>query len=342
MNATSTKARGNPVDARALNKLVLLEAELMQLDASLRNFDRLRDSMTAAGDDPNLAYNQIVSRRSKVLAERKRQSPGSPNRHAPMIRPRANMGETLLDTAVAPATYEPTGRRGVFGFAGLVQMGPPYELEDVVPQELLGGINTNWTAGGFVAFNGEIMTTEPTLEDYLVEHFALHSWCYVVPFPAPVIDSVLTYEVHVNASANLQFDEIPIQEGIPNLPIGFWIFAAVGQAEQWAGPSQTIAVDSIAGWPLIADLQHNGSVQSFVGNELIVKRSFDVGPGQTPAIALAVGAAVALPPVDGLGLYIDDYSGIGAGRSVPSAGTGDGVVTFRYDPKMPSVVSTEP
>ena len=29
MNATSTKARGNPVDAKALNKLVLLEAELV-------------------------------------------------------------------------------------------------------------------------------------------------------------------------------------------------------------------------------------------------------------------------------------------------------------------------
>ena len=102
-------------------------------------------------------------------------------------------------------------------------------------------------------------------------------------------------------------------------------FASVGEAPS-ASPTSHIDVNIPAGWLLIADLAdpsdfYNGSY-GFKSGSLSVERTFEVGAGRTPAVAIVVGFVVRLTAGE-LRLNFERDSGIGFDG---------GQVCFRYTP----------
>jgi hypothetical protein len=74
-------------------------------------------------------------------------------------------------------------------------------------------------------------------------------------------------------------------------------FVSVGEEANFV-PGTQVIVDEDAGWPLIADLSLSASPPNgfynghygFLDGSILVERLFNVEGGQTPAVAITVGA----------------------------------------------------
>jgi len=321
------------VNAEAMDELVLLEVELMHQEAKLRNFGRLRDSLTASGGDATEMYRRIELRRGEVVKELRRRTPAPVSPDASKMPSHASPHGSLLNSSVTPPTLGPDISGLHFGYSGIVQMGRASEGATIVPDTITGSIRTyNLYDDGRIAFDGDIHADLATTAK---EHFTTHSWTNLIPFPAPVVASTFTYRLKVNVSANVKVELPVLQIPLSWLPTTFWTWVAVGHTENFVG--QEVAVNSFAGWPLVADLEQTSYFVNFIGTDLILQRSFVVKAGQTPAVALARGVAVALQSA--ARVWIDPASEIAAGINVPPNGYIEyGAVTFRYDPIPPLIM----
>jgi hypothetical protein len=315
------------VNEVGLKELKLLQARMMACDGQLRNFTPLRDRLVASGQDANVTYRQIESRRDAALAELKKLMP--PAAHVPpTVRP-LRPGTSVLSLPVSPAIFRPP----IFGlgFSGFVQMGRPYEGIDVIPQgkyPALGSIYSvaldENTSG--ITFDGDLSVGPAAISasQYTPEldYFWIHNWNYLVPFPAPPLLSTFTYSFEVGAYADIH---------LLGGPVTLMSFVSIGESANFTG--QDVPVTTDAGWPLNADLTqpgplYNGSYGSVEG-QVTVTRSFTVAGGQTPAVAIVVGAISCQAMQTEVRL---DFPSLGDSYITPMSSSGPGRINFNYAP----------
>jgi hypothetical protein len=280
------------IDTAGLRERIPLEAELVARNSELRNFSVIRDRLVAFGKDANAAYREILARRDTVAA--KLRALRTPTSASPLVvaSPRPNL--PLFDAPIAPAKFRPPIVGGIpFGYSGVVQAGPLSNGINVVPGGDTSGeiITSSIGSPTYVLFNGSLKagpTELPPGEQYdpTIRYFWLRNWQVLVPFPAPSTLAQLTDRFSVGA----EFDVF--SDGVGTV----MSFVSVGETANLTG---NVAITTDAGWPLIADLSqpaeyYNGSYGALLG-QTMVQRTFVVGSGHVPAVAIAVGAVVGLP-----------------------------------------------
>lgn len=313
-----TSGRASKVDIAGLKDRKLLEAQLLTADAQLRNFGRLRERLSASGQDPTALYRALQTRRDQLAS--------AAGRHAVARSPRGK-------GTFSPRLRFGGGVGGVFGrpgTSGFVQVGPDEEGINLLPQgqyPTTGEIDTvPGSYPGNVTFEGVLSVgpQEFTQLDPTINYFWLHTWHYLVPFPPPEGLSLFTYSFEAGALFSI-FNEAP--DGI------VMAFVSLGEtANLQSGEPVVVNVD--AGWPLVADLTqpgpwYNGSYGDIYGQGITVQRSFQVGAYEVPGVAIVVGAVVGLSMASQLRLTFDDWSGIGIGS--PGHGT---QIAYSYQPQL--------
>lgn len=323
-----------PISVKGLKELKLLEAELLARDAQLRNFTPLRDRLVASGKDANAAYRTIQSRRNDLATQVAKLTPAPvclPTTATGPLRP----GTSLLSLAIAPSRLI-TGLGPWFGSSGSVQIGRAQEGINVIPHGKIatsGAISTTGrfpdgaiTFGGFpnVSFESDTQAFDPN-DAYVW----LHNWNYLFFFPPPTQLSTLTYTFEVEAFAE------PFRNAGS---VTLMSFASIGETANFVGVD--IPVTTGVGFPLNVDLtqpfSQNGSLWNglfgTVQGKSIVQRSFDVGAGHTPAVALAVGVATVQDEFSAVNLSFPSSSFISFISPSSTRNQAPGVVDFHYQP----------
>ena len=314
-----TSSRGSKVDLAGLKDRKLLEAQLRAVDAQLRNFGRLRERLSASGQDPTALYRALQTRRDQLASAAAKhavaRAPLRKGTYSPRLRFARGVGGVV-------------GRPGTSGF---VQVGPDEEGINVLPQgeyPTTGEIDTvPGSYPGNVTFEG-ILSVGPqefTQLDPTINYFWLHTWHYLVAFPPPESLSLFTYRFEASALFSI-FNEAP--DGI------VMAFVSLGEtANLQSGEPVVVNVD--AGWPLVADVTqpgpfYNGAYGEIYGQGIAVQRSFQVGAHEVPGVAIVVGAVVGLAMASQLRLtFFDDWSGIGIGAQ------GNGTqIAYSYEPQL--------
>ena len=326
------------VVTKGLRELKLIQAELLGLDSQLRHFAPLRDRLGASGQDANAVYRKIESRRDQLMAQLKKLTPAPIRQSAAetSLLP-LRLGGSVLSFPIAPPRFYPPINGIGFGFSGTVQMGRFYEGIDLIAQGKYPVSGSIYTVAldemGGITFDGDLAVGPPAVpeSDYdpTLQYFWLHNWNTLIFFPAPPVASTFTYSFDVAALANIF---------LLGGPVTLMAFASVGETANYTG--QDVEVNTDVGWPLVADLTqpdlangslYNGSYGSVRG-QVAVQRSFAVGAGQLPAVAVVLGVVSCQAmqtevrlDFPGLG---DGYLGIGSyARNV-----GPGLVNFNYNP----------
>jgi hypothetical protein len=333
MSQSGNAPYGAPeVDITALQERKLLEAELFGLDAQARHFGRIRDRLAAAGKDGVAHYRKMQARRDEISATLKRLgsvglSPQAGGSGSPFQRP----DELLLSLPIAPARF--IRDLGVFGFgtSGVVQMAPASEGVNVVahgqhPSE--GEITTVPDSyPGSVTYSGILHvgpeSIPPDQYDPTINYFWVHNWKYLIPFPAPTVQSRFTYRFDVYARTTIFFSPGEAQA---------MAFVSLGEtANLTTGSNVTVNIDG--GWPLMADLTqpvdfYNGHY-GFIDGSVSVQRSFMVGANHVPGIAVVVGAVGALSMMTEVRLTFAEFSSISVGSQNMT-----GRVAYSYEPVL--------
>ena len=312
-----------PINVKGLKELQLLEAELAAREAQLRNFTPLRDRLASSGKDANAAYRTIQSRRNDLAAQVAKLTPAPvrlPSTGVGPLRP----GTSLLSLAIAPARLI-TGLGPWFGSSGSVQIGRAQEGISVIPH---GKIATSGaiTYGGFldVSFESDSQAFDPN-DAYVW----LHNWNYLFFFPPPTTLSTLTYTFQVEAFAE------PFRRA-GNVTL--MSFASIGETANFVGVD--IPVTTGVGFPLNVDLTQpftqNGSLWNgqfgTVQGKSVVQRSFDVGAGHTPAVALVVGVATVQDEFSAVNLSFPSSSFVSFVSPSSVRNQAPGIVDFHYQP----------
>lgn len=327
MRKKSASTAASPrINLSGFQDRVLLEAEFITRNNELRNFSAIRDRLTAFGADANKAYRDIIGRRDKAAAKLReiRRPPAEKPR---LVPPRRNV--PLFHAPVAPANFPLPGGGGLgLGYSGFVQAGPLSEGVNVVPGGGNSGtiVTTNIGTPTSAFFSGEPSAAlVPGSNDPTAEHFWLHTWQVLVPFPAPSTLSQLTYQFEVSVLFN-------VFGGGAGIVLGF---VSVGETADLTGP---VAITDFAGWPLIWDLSqpsyyYNGSYGSIQG-QTTVQRSFTVDSVSIPAVAIAVGAVVGLPMAASVTLTFESDSAIGIGGTAPPGVDPGGRIAYYVQPEL--------
>jgi hypothetical protein len=306
------------VDDNDLTKRLPLQMELMRLDTQLQDF-------SLAGEHADSRHRDLESRRHHVATELKKMTP--------RIQTRAPRPSTLpwhrgmsMHSHIAGPRFDLGTIGPWFGFSGTVRTGAPLPGISVFPPGSTGVIETLSVADSSVFFTGDIAalpveghpTNPGTFNDHLSIYFWLQNWTYVIPFPAPAVDSTLTYSFPVSVQvATVIVDRIALG----------WSYVSVGEATHFTG--QEIRVDTGAAFPLVeADLNPPNGL---INGSATVQRSFVVPGGSVPAVAVLVGFAAGLER-HGEVIFddaLDCFILIGTDAEC------ERVVDFRYDPLPP-------
>ena len=255
----------------------------------MRTFDRIRDRLTADGQDPLAFYRKLQARRGELVAtlraSRSRSMPAGDAK-----QPVASIDEPLLTRAIAPATFNSNVGGFGFGTSGYVQVAPATEQMNVKGKtpggqyDQYGMIDTGPGAPpGEVRFGGRLIVGPEELPEggldptpyYVWEH----SWSYLVPFPPPTEPSWLTYRFDAVARIGL----IAIAEG------GVSAFVAVGEAQDIT--AGTVKANLFNGFLVSANIGQP-LPSGIVSGQQTVQRSFLVSPDHVPGIAIVVGINV--------------------------------------------------
>jgi hypothetical protein len=289
----------------------LLETEVFHRSHQLQNFERFKYELTAKNEDHESAFKRLSAERLQFI-EKLRVYP------AP-----AKLSTTLASRMeLAPARFGLAGEGPfVFGTEGCVAAPRASEginIAPINPARPHGTIKTEELGFlGNISFgsDGTDFGALDTTDDSTAEHIWLHNWRYLVLFPCISTASYLTYKFEVNVQAQL-FSEA---DGM------IMSFVSIGEAPS-ATPTSNIPVNIDGGWPLIKDLRdpdagpfYNGHY-GFIDGSVKVERTFSVGAGRTPAIAIVVGFVARLTS-GRLRLQFANFSSIGVGQ-----------VCYRYTP----------
>lgn len=313
MNRDAAQSSRPPVNLKGLQEQVLLSTALMRLDSQLRNFTPLRDRLVSAGRDANAAYRQIESRRDEIMGELKKLTPARVTAQPP-IHP-VGPGP-VLSLPIAPARFLPPGNTPWFGFAGSVQMGRAHEGNEIIPPGTTDSVNTRSLDDNGIIYFGGTLAGGPA-QGPPTEFFWLRSWVYLIPFPAPVVGSIFTY----NFWASTQ-----VWTEIASGDVNFWSFVSVGETPDFVG--QDVVVNKVDSFPLVHDLY--GPNYQYLGQSN-VKRSFVVEGGHIPAVAVALGVVFALESGAEVSFGLNDNS-TSALLPVDQSHSSVGVVNFHYNP----------
>lgn len=320
------------IDITALQERKLLEAELFSLDAQARHFGRIRDRLAVGGNDSVAHLRQMQARRDELSQTLRRLgsvglSPPAGGSGSPFQRP----GEPLLALPVTPARFIRDLGVFAFGTSGVVQMAPASEGVNVVAQgrhPSEGEITTvPGSYPGSVTYSGILRvgpeSIPPDQYDPTINYFWLRNWRYLIPFPAPTVESRFTYRFDVYARTSVFFGGGEGQ---------VMAFVSLGEtANLTTGSTVTVNIDG--GWPLVADLTepadfYNGHY-GFVDGSVSVQRSFMVGANRVPGVAVVVGAVGALSMMTEVRLTFAEYSSISVGSQNMT-----GRVAYSYEPVL--------
>lgn len=341
--STQTKraAQVPSVDITRFRDVYVLQAELRTFDAQLHNFAQWRDRLAASGRDANSVYREIESRRDQAMTRLQKLSPALPLRPEPgaPAGPRSRVGPAMAP--LTPLTFQGQNLSPWFGFSGTVVMGRASEGANDVAQGPLpssGSIDTVSLADdGTILFGGDLMAKGFWPRTELV-YYWLHSWNYLIAFPAPPVTSVLSYRLEIGVQAAVRCD-VPVPSLLES-------FVAVGETSNYAG--QAISVDTNVGLPFVADLSQSyrandsqydpphvasdgnwASGYGYIQGSSVVQRSLIVEGGQIPVVAVTVGVSSFQPDVSKVALQ---DPGLGSSAVYPGLG-GPGVVLFYYSPQ---------
>jgi hypothetical protein len=330
-------AQNNPpvIDSAGMIQRMRLEGELATLNGQIRAFDRIRDKLTAAGQDPVACYRQLDARRAALLIDLKSSAVTAPGNLRTGVVPPPVDG-SLLTRPIAPPRWWPGG--GVFGFGttGYVQAGTFADDLNIVAQgqyPVSGEItDVPGANAGAVMFDGvlgvgpaEIDASQYSPE---INYYWLRSWQLLVPFPPPTTLSRLTYQFDASAFVSL------FNGGIGQL----MAFVSLGETADLT-QGTTVPVTINGGFPLNYDLTqtappgegaYNGSY-GFVQGQTTVQRTIEVGKGNVPGVAIVVGVIVGLPMQSELDLFF-----AGAGYSALAIYSDDqtGRISYSYEPVL--------
>jgi hypothetical protein len=332
--ATESRQYEPPVvDTADMIRRKRLEAELLSLQGQLQTFDRVRDQLTAAGRDPLSFYRELQARQGELIKDLKAPPAGPPPSKIQGQAPIPGFSESLLARQIAPARFIPD-RGIIFGTSGYVQVAPAEDDINIVAQGKFptSGEITDVPGGfpGTVLFDGSLGVgpeeIDPSQYDPTVAYYWLRSWKYLIPFPPPTGLSYLTYRFDVGAFLSLYMG------GIGQV----MSFVSLGEtADLMQGVSVTVNIDG--GWPIYHDLsQPTGSYNGFYGyidGRVTVQRTFEVGAGNVPGVAIVVGAVVGLPMLSALNLF---FAGTGTGYCAIeiSSDYRAGRIAYSYEPHL--------
>lgn len=320
--------RAPDVNIKELQKLKLLEAQLLSLDAQVRNFERIRDRLTDVGKDGAAYYGKIQARREEISKVLKKLGPDGPS---PLASPTSSPFQRPDDLLTLPIASPRFIRDlGVFGFgtSGVVQMAAASEGTNVVAHgkhPSSGEITTVPGAyPGSVTYSG-LVHVGPESSDHFdptIDYFWLHNWKYLIPFPPPTVESRLTYRFDVYARTSIFFG------GGEAMAMAFVSLGETGNLTT----GTDVVVNIGGGWPLMADLTqpanyYNGHY-GFIDGSVTVQRSFMVPGGHVPAVAVVVGAVAALSMMTEVRLVFAEYSSISVGSQNMT-----GRVSYSYEPQ---------
>ncbi len=292
-----------------------LEVELFGVDRQLRTFAQIRERLVATGKDPSALYRQLQARRGNLIAalRQPRSEPGPTQAAGPRlqaIRP----DQPLRIRPISPARFEPKLGGFRFGSSGTVQMAPAREDANVVAQGPFAHageiVTIPGSDPGAVGFGGELGVgpdqIPPDGYDPSLGYVWMRNWKYLIPFPPPPGLSRLTYRFEVFAFVSLNF------VGGAGEVLSF---VELGETPQLM-TGTNVTADIEGGWPLVSDLAqpapyYNGHY-GYVTGQVVVQRSFMVGAGHVPGVAVVVGVAAALPMMSEVALFFagTGYSGI--------------------------------
>jgi len=299
---------------------MLVRAALVDHDAQLQNFTPLRDRLVASGQDANAKYLEIQSERDQLLAKWEKLAPTP----SPVPFP-ALPGGAVSSLPIAPLRFIGPGGLGPwFGYSGSVQMGPAQVGEIQIPPGASGSISTDPNGllpNGSILFTGDLVTSSKAA-------IWLHSWKYLIAFPAPVVTSVFTYSFGVGVYVTLG------SKGSGT----FLSFVSLGETTSYTGPDDINMTVNNDGYPLVASLGAR-SIQGVLN----VQRSFLVGAGEVPAIAVVMGVATALSASSAVAFSPNgnDCFICPAATIDPATAVGPlaerGVVNFNYQPLPPTL-----
>jgi len=318
-------AAQGPSKMKGLQERWLLQAESMFLSAQLQNFAPVRDRLMAAGQDAAATYRQMQSRLDELTVRLTKLARIRPVPAAPPFPL-----DSGLTSPLAAPVFLGTPPIPSFGFSGLVSTGLANEFANTAAPGVYGTIETlGLYSTGQIAFTGEIdgyvvegYPNNPGEDNPKATHLWLHSWYYRVPFPAPPVSSMLTYNFEVYAQA---------AEILVGGSAFLMCFATLGETADFVG--QDIPIDTLAGLPFAGQLT---SASYFQSGSCLVQRSFAVEAGNLAAIELVVGVVAALPH-DGSIIFDCEGDCYILPRSTGRLAIAD-AIQFRYDPI--TVVST--
>lgn len=301
------------IDSQGLLERKLRQAELFNVTA------QLRDPARHSADQ----IHQLQARRRELLA-------GLEETH---IRPE-HVRPPLDSLTISPAVFDRV--HGVFGLGttGYVQVAPATENVNTFvaggPWPHSGTINLiSGTPPSLVSFNGLLNVGPDEVDqskyDPTINYFWIHSWKYLVPFPAPTTTSMFTYS----------FDAYAVLSLFAGCVGNVSAFVSLGEtANLTTGTTVTVNLDG--GWPipardLNAPYQHYNGAYGFIEGDITVQRSFRVGGGQVPGVVIVVGVIVAVAMQSEVSLAFPGLPD--SGFSVGSAG-GPGRIAYAYEPEL--------
>lgn len=287
-----------PTDQSAdspLRERSLLEAEHLALDARLRDFGPVRQSVIDADGNPDDVRQLMLRRRdwtAEQLQKLKNRTADPPDKLLAKYKDESDANDLTTPLHLLPISAgifgAGLGTTGAFGYSGSVQMPRATDHDVVVPGRAgTSGeiVATQRRALGGVHFSGRLASNiswfaNASWSGNPVLNLWSRSWEYVVPFPSPPVDSVLSYGVNVAVylSAERERGEAEFMSAV-----------ALGHTPSLA--SRDINVNTF-GWPLRADLavperNYNGSSGTLFG-KTTVRRSLGIPAGQTPAMKMVL------------------------------------------------------
>jgi hypothetical protein len=232
-----------------------------------------------------------------------------------------NMGSALSLPIAVPRLLVP-GRSSDFGHSGVVNMGPASEGDDRVPPDGTGSLEAQ--PGGLLASGSVLFTGDLTAEGREAVLW-LHDWNYLICFPPPPVQSVLTYSFAVGV-------KVGIWGGHGDGTFLSWL--STGEAANFTGEDIAATNDGYLLARNLTDIPSDGAASA-----LNVKRSLIVDAGDTPAVCLVVGVAAALSPDAAVTFDQADCFICPAASVDPATGLGPrperGMARYHYQPLPP-------
>jgi len=298
-----------------------LDLDYFSLDAQLRNFPASREA-TRGRADTDALYRALRVRRENAAKQLEAYGPVTHRREAP---PAA--------LPIRAARLRP-GISPWFGFSGTVQTGPAAEGRQWNSPGCRGTLFTHHLEETGAVFFGANISGGP-VEGHPVNEGTfdpggpqlwIHDWKYLVPFPAPAVDSTFTCTFEVRAQFAVILARPP---GLLFSKIWTGLMPDMTAPQSLADAQTTFLID---GFPVQTST-------GFVRGRSFVRRTCKVRAGRSPALRLITTAAVALTE-EITDLILDEHQCFIVPGELPPIfdgthslhDTGAGRISFHYEP----------